>query len=287
MSPQPYRLHRLQRLASAGLLSYVALAGCVADHPFEAGVSSDFRAKRILRTELRPADAPYGAADLARAFQDIVFRYEFHFQNGQIVDRPIAKPLKRWVGTVRYGLTGDAVDTADHATVAALFSRIAPLTGLRFEETSDSPDMLITIATNRGQEDISDMLAETGQHTYRERYDLWRRTPGWVCGATLSSSSEDPNRLIQAHVFIDAETRGLHRQSCLHEEIVQSLGLTNDSDRARPSIFNDDQEFALLTAHDEALLAVLYSPELEPGASAEQARPVARRLFEQMFGKSP
>jgi hypothetical protein len=43
---------------------------------------------------------------------------------------------------------------------------------------------------------------------------------------------------------IRAEHPDLLRLSCLHEEIAQGLGLPNDSPRARPSIFNDDEEFA-------------------------------------------
>ena len=37
------------------------------------------------------------------------------------------------------------------------------------------------------------------------------------------------------------------RRACVHEEMAQGLGLGNDSETARPSIFNDDEEFALLT----------------------------------------
>ncbi|MFK7755227.1 MAG: DUF2927 domain-containing protein, partial [Sedimentitalea sp.] len=68
------------------------------------------------------------------------------------------------------------------------------------------------------------------------------------------------------------------RLSCIHEEISQGLGLPNDSPAARPSIFNDDDEFALLTSHDEKLLSMLYDPRLSPGISADAARPIARQI---------
>ncbi|MFT7253735.1 MAG: hypothetical protein ACI81Q_001152, partial [Paracoccaceae bacterium] len=45
---------------------------------------------------------------------------------------------------------------------------------------------------------------------------------------------------------------------------------------ARPSIFNDDEEFALLTTHDELLLRILYDPRLSPGMQPDQARPILR-----------
>ena len=43
------------------------------------------------------------------------------------------------------------------------------------------------------------------------------------------------------------------------------MGLPNDSPEARPSLFNDDLEFALLTEHDAVLLRMLYDPRLRPG----------------------
>jgi hypothetical protein len=46
----------------------------------------------------------------------------------------------------------------------------------------------------------------------------------------------------------------------------------------RPSIFNDDGEFALLTEHDEHLLRILYDPRLKPGMTAEEAMPLVRRI---------
>jgi hypothetical protein len=70
----------------------------------------------------------------------------------------------------------------------------------------------------------------------------------------------------------------------MHEEISQALGLPNDSPRARPSIFNDDEEFALLTDHDELLLRILYSRELRPGMLAYEARPIVESLARRLMG---
>ena len=58
------------------------------------------------------------------------------------------------------------------------------------------------------------------------------------------------------------------RQSCIEEELAQGMGLSNDSRDARPSIFNDDEEFGVLTRHDELLLRMLYSDSLRCGMSA-------------------
>ena len=83
-----------------------------------------------------------------------------------------------------------------------------------------------------------------------------------------------------------AEQPDLMRLSCIHEEIAQGLGLPNDSPRARPSIFNDDDEFALLTSHDEKLLTMLYDPRLKPGMTAQEAAPVVRIIARELMGQS-
>ena len=52
------------------------------------------------------------------------------------------------------------------------------------------------------------------------------------------------------------------------------MGLPNDSPDARPSLFNDDLEFALLTEHDAILLRMLYDPRLQPGMTSAEVRPL-------------
>jgi hypothetical protein len=83
---------------------------------------------------------------------------------------------------------------------------------------------------------------------------------------------------------IRAEHPDLLRLSCLHEEVAQGLGLANDSPTARPSIFNDDEEFALLTRHDELLLRILYDARLRPGMQSREAAPIARAIAEELVG---
>ncbi|MEM6677695.1 MAG: DUF2927 domain-containing protein, partial [Pseudomonadota bacterium] len=71
-------------------------------------------------------------------------------------------------------------------------------------------------------------------------------------------------------------------RSCVEEELAQAMGLPNDDPNVRPSIFNDDQEFALLTRHDEALLRILYDPRLAPGMTEREAMAIVPRIIEDM-----
>ena len=73
-------------------------------------------------------------------------------------------------------------------------------------------------------------------------------------------------------------------KTMLAEEVAQGLGLPNDSPTARPSIFNDDEEFALLTTQDELLLKMLYDPRLSPGMTPDEARPILREIADELVG---
>ena len=190
--------------------------------------------KGHLRVDTAPVDAPYDVTGLAKSFREVTFSYEFHFDGDKIVNQRLEKPLKRWKGLIRYKLVGDAFTQADAQEVADLTRRIGDLTGLSFVRTDDAHDMLISIASPKGRAEISRHLAERNMPEYRQRYDVWRETPGWLCGVTLSASRADPGQLVFAHIFIGSEVTGLLRKACLQEEITQSLGLTNDSDGARP-----------------------------------------------------
>ena len=50
-------------------------------------------------------------------------------------------------------------------------------------------------------------------------------------------------RILAAVAIVRGEHPDLMRLSCIHEELAQGLGLANDSPYARPSVFNDDEEF--------------------------------------------
>lgn len=273
---------RIRSLAVPALLGMsLVVGGCSGNiTPEQYGAfANTLLTKGHLRTDRAPPDAPYTNVQLAQNFRDIAFQYEFQFEGNRVVNRPLPKPLNRWQQPIRYRLIGDSVTRQDEAEVAELMALITDLTGLEAEPVKDGQNMLISIASPEGRKDISRMFGAAGQFVFQSRYDTWRETPGWICGATLSVEPSNPNVLVGAHVFMGSEVTGTLRRACLHEEIVQSLGLTNDSRSARPSIFNDDQEFALLTEHDALLLRVLYDPHLHPGMGEAEAMPIAEQII--------
>ena len=89
--------------------------------------------------------------------------------------------------------------------------------------------------------------------------------------------------MIFAVVMIRAELPDALIESCIEEEMAQTLGLFNDDPKVRPTIFNDDEEFGLLTEHDRLLLSILYDQRLKPGMSRETAMPLVRQISSELL----
>jgi len=259
----------------------VAAAGCTTRPSAEYydALVEKLRAKGKLRTETTPQDAAYDTADLVRNFERIALHLEAEITRTGGEGNWRQNPLQRWHGPLNYHLSGSAVTPEDWIEVAMLMSRIAGLTGLEISETESESgwNFLILITTPEEHEDVSVVLSRLIPAAAKT-FDLWRQSPRLICVAHNLFSGKDRNQIVTALVSIGSETRGLLRRACLHEEIVQALGLANDHPEVRPSIFNDDGEFALLTEHDEHLLRILYDPRLEPGMTAGEAMPIVRRI---------
>lgn len=270
-------------LGAALIAAFALLAGCSA-RPSAAdylAYETMLRAKGKLRAETIAADAPFDADDLARHFELVALNREADSTRPGGDDNLRPTTLKRWYGPLRYRLRGSAVTDRDRAEVAALMARIARLTGLDIAEAREGTNFLILITKPEERDAIVAGLEKVSPR-FARTFSFWREQRKLICVADNLLSREEPDLIIGAMVVIGAETAGLLRRSCLHEEIAQSLGPANDHPAVRPSIFNDDGEFALLTRHDELLLRLLYDPRLRPGMTAEEAMPVVRRIAREL-----
>lgn len=232
----------------------------------------------LLRQDGGGADTPYTADVLARNFEQIAFFNEY---DRSFTRRGGASPLRRWMAPVRMRvLFGAAVPPSQQAKdtrdVTAYARRLARATGHPVS-TSGRPNFWVIFAS---EDDRATALSEAAQQlpgisadSLRALRDLRRDT---YCAVAAYATGPDPNTYTAAVAVIRSENPDLLRLSCIHEELAQGLGLANDSPAARPSIFNDDDEFALLTSHDERLLQMLYDPRLSTGMTAAEAAPLTR-----------
>ena len=255
-------------------------------------VERDLLARGLLRTDGGGADAPFDARLLARNFERIALYDEYADEAGRIVARQTESRLRRWEEPVRlqpvFGPSIDAGRRAeDRAALAAYARRLSRASGHPVRVVGEGGNFFVYYLTEDERRGI-------GQ-------DLRRRIPG-ISGSTVRTVTDMPRSFFclafafsrgtdSAYVAAIAVIRDEHpdllRQSCVHEEVAQGLGLANDSPEARPSIFNDDEEFALLTRHDELLLAMLYDDRLRPGLRPREARPIVERIAGELVPPAP
>ncbi|MGV8987493.1 MAG: DUF2927 domain-containing protein [Cypionkella sp.] len=254
-----------------------------------AQVQAGLLSNGLLRTEMAPADSPFNDRNLTENFLKIALYEEY--AGGQITrhGRAAAIRLQRWDEPVRVALIiGPAVPPAqvatDKAWVTSYFARLARVSGHPIVMDNQNPNFWVHIAT-------VDERAAMGRTLDREMPGL---TAGQIDSVTnmdadtycqvLTETDEATNTYTRAVAVIPSEHPDLMRLACIHEELAQSMGLPNDSNAAHPSIFNDDQEFALLTTQDELMLRILYNPALHPGMTEAQARPIVQSLASRLLG---
>lgn len=255
-----------------------------------ARLQEDFLVQGLLRTDGGGIDVPFGADNLANNFMKIALFAEFSEVNGQIVAQEAASPLRRWrlpvVINVEFGDTLSkqkrAMDTKEVNDFARRLSRVS---GHSIKTGTRRAANLHVLVLNEDERRAAAPLlrALIPGIAEREIQALTNITKNDLCIAQSYSEADRVTNIGRAVVIIRDEHPDLLRKSCIHEEIAQSLGLSNDSDAARPSIFNDDEEFGLLTTHDEYLLRILYDPRLRSGMNAATARPIVDSIARELL----
>jgi len=254
-------------------------------------VQNDLLTRGLLRTDGGGPDTPYDASDLARNFETIAFFEEYSAAGLGSSARGSSGQLSRWKGPVRvnteFGASVPLEQRAkDKANVDAYVARLARLTGHSITNTARNANFHVFVAGEDDGAFLQSRLKQLIPGISAQELAIFRDLPqSFYCLVVAVSGDGTPYNYTRAVALIRAEHPDLVRLSCIHEEIAQGLGLPNDSPRARPSIFNDDDEFALLTSHDEKLLMMLYDPRLKQGTTAPEARPVVEILAREAMGQ--
>ena len=247
---------------------------------------SRYEAKQVrdgyLRGDFAPADAPYTNEDLVRNFEVVALNSEFTRTGAQLVQETSPTRLARWEKQVRYRLSGAGVTEADRVAYAELTKRLSELTGRDIRETGARGDITIMILN---EAERLELVRDIRRRRIDDRMRLvvrWASAIDYPCVGQIGFEDSDSGEITSALIVVKGELPGMLRQTCIHEELAQTMGLINDDNSVRPSIFNDDQEFALLTEHDEFLLRMLYDPALKPNMSADEARPLLPGIIEKL-----
>lgn len=257
---------------------------------YYAGVEADLLAQGLLRTGGGGIDTPFAETDILRNFERIVFFDEYARNRGLTRSNGKAGRLRKWTEPVRMAVEfGNSVPAAqrrrDRRMVTGYAARLATITGHSITTGGRRANFNVLIMGEDDRAQTLDRIRQIVPGVNPASLQLIETLPRSIhCLVMAFSGPDNDYRYRRAVALIRAEHPDLMRRSCVHEELAQGLGLANDSPRARPSIFNDDDEFALLTTHDEELLRILYNPALTPGMTADEARPIVRRLLTGLDG---
>jgi len=243
----------------------------------------------LMRSERSPRDLPFSARDLEDIFVQIALYEEYSVTGDRIVERASPTVLRRWQDPVRMRLDfGDAVpasvQASDRRFVSGYANRLSRLTGQPISLVENDANFHVLVVNEAERQAIAPRLTRLVPGIDQVTLDLVRDLPLSVSCLVLAFSRSGTDVYTDAIAVIRAELPELSRRACYYEELAQGMGLPNDSPRARPSLFNDTAEFAVLTTLDEQLLRMLYDPRLRIGMREREARPVIRRIAAELMG---
>jgi hypothetical protein len=239
----------------------------------------------LLRQDGGGPDTPFTAEMLTRNFQQITFFNEY---SSAQLPAGVSGKLRRWNEPIRFAVEfGASVPRSqqrtDKADVEKYASRLTRATGHPVSIDGPANFYVLFVGEDDRAEVIDTMIGRLPGVGEANLSSLRNLSDDIYCAVAAYSAGTDSSVYTAAVAVIRSENPDLLRLACIHEELAQAMGLANDSPNARPSIFNDDDEFALLTNHDELLLKMLYDPRLETGMTLPQATPIIREIATELL----
>jgi len=226
-------------------------------------------------------------------FEQVVFESEY---KGAIQG---SKVVKKWTGPIRL-------------TVSAMTGKVMPKAGggreLKLEKIRPKEPHVKAIRRHlTALVRLTGVKTEDSKKVGKVSNLIIRFVPRLAMAAPFLIKGVDPGilkRLAQAGVcyFLTAAKDGeivwgtiivniemTDRQiaSCLLEELTQTLSLPNDSDMAKPSVFNNRSVLQELTRTDKILIRTLYDKRLKAGTPRAEAMARVGALIAELDAATP
>ena len=243
----------------------------------------------LLRQDGGGTDTPFDVDDIIEAFEQVAFYNEYDISGDKLLPNSEAVMLAKWKSNINISVRfGNSVNKKqkdnDLLEINELIGILSQVTNHNIKISQQNINMYVVIAN---QKEIKDLISEIGllQPEFDpQRIPIITQLPRDIhCMAMTSMNVQANSGISSSLVIIRNELPHIMRKACIHEEIAQSLGLTNDSHLARPSVFNDDDEFATLTKFDEILLKILYDKRLHSGISKDKATQIVKNAADELL----
>jgi hypothetical protein len=162
--------------------------------------------------------------------------------------------IKKWAENIRIKINGEPTEE-DLLTIASIVKDLNELiTGIKIKLVNKNGNLIMTFSPESDFTSIDTNYVPTNHGFF---WALWHDDNFVIYDASILISSTGISQEERSHL--------------IREELTQSLGLMNDSDKYRDSIFyqewTDVTEFSVI---DKAVIKLLYQNKIEPGLSKEQ-----------------
>ena len=225
----------------------------------------------LLRQDGGGDDTPFDSENIITSFRKLAFYTEYNVSEDKLIPSSSVVNLAKWKSEINISTEfGSSVSRKekenDLLNIFAVADILSKATGHKINLLGQDPNMHIIVGNEEELPELLDNLNENLSNFDPKIFSIIDNLPKDIhCIALTALRSKSNPEIISALVIIRNELPELLRKACFHEEMAQSLGLSNDSHSARPSIFNDDDEFATLTEFDKILLEILYDERLKTG----------------------
>ena len=206
-------------------------------------------------------------------FMTIAFGSEY----GRMSTKPAV--ISKWHGDIGVSIQGRA--TKELAAIASKhLNYLSKITNLKFRQVKPGdPMQSINIVFLRRQEMNAIKGAGIDPNVVNNL--------AMAGGCYFMAFHKPPQRIVKSVIAVNVERPIGLTDSCLLEELTQSLGLPNDSNMMRPSIFSDMDHETTLSRTDEILLRTLYDPRMKAGTSPNDARAISRQIISELNSSLP
>jgi hypothetical protein len=89
-------------------------------------------------------------------------------------------------------------------------------------------------------------------------------------------------RIVHSDVFLVADRGDFIFYDCAYEELLQSLGPINDTDKVAWTMFNDRVQMGFFDVYDQYILNILYHPRVRPGMTRGEVRALLPEIMRQV-----
>lgn len=224
----------------------------------------------LLALPVHAQEKPFSNADLLQAFDIVAFGGEYSGKRYDVV--------RKWAQPVRIGIQG-----ADHPAYLETYiddvaKDLSKTTGHPIElYYASGKQKAGELAKDFDSKKVNVFVLYLDDQGVRDAVYKYFGRPKVENEAVLAEATclanfkTRKNEIVWAMIIFPKRHPESYHRACAVEEISQILGLPNDSDKIKQSIFNDTSRYMELTDFDRWLLRALYIPDIKPGTPRNDA----------------